>query len=73
MSVKSAKSDLSFDIISYSDNIQVLKLSIIIAQGAHSACDEPPVDFKTKVPLLINRTFVLKSTGGSSQAEWSPL
>ena len=48
-------------------------------QGDHSACGEPPVDFKTKVPLWPglarpgqNGTFVLKSMGSSSQAEWSP-
>ena len=45
-------------------------------QGDTSVCDEPPVDFKTKVlfwPGLSwpgqNGTFVLKSTGGSSQPD----
>ena len=39
-------------------------------QGDHSACGEPPVDFKTKVPFWPalawpgqSGTFVLKSTG----------
>ena len=45
-----------------------------IVQGDHSACDEPPVDFKTKVPLWPgqNGTFVLKSTGGFAQCKVSP-
>ena len=46
--------------------------------GGHSACAKPPVDFKTKVLLLPGQAspgqtgnFVLKSTGGFAQAEWS--
>ena len=48
-------------------------------QGDHSACAKPPIDFNTKVPLWLglawpgqSGTFVLKSTGGFAQAEWSP-
>ena len=48
-------------------------------QGDTSGCDEPPVDIKTKVPVWPgqdrpgqNGTFVLKSTGGSSQPDVSP-
>ena len=51
--------------------------SLDLLQGDHSACGDPPVDFKTKVPFWPglawpSGTFVLKSTGGSPQAEWSP-
>ena len=55
-----------------------LKLTVTL-QGDHSACAKPLVDFKTKVLLWLglpwlgqNGTFVLKSTGGFVQAEWSP-
>ena len=48
-------------------------------QSDHSTCSKPPVDFETKVPLWPgpawpgqNGTFVLKSTGGFEQVEWSP-
>ena len=53
----------------------IYKLAI---QGDHSACTKP-VDFKNKVPLwpalawlCQSGTFVLMSTGGFAQAEWSP-
>ena len=39
-------------------------------QGDYSACDKPPVDLTVHGPQ--NGTFVLKSTGGLSQPEWSP-
>ena len=47
-------------------------LTFIKVQGDHSACAKLPVDFKTKVPPGQSGTFVLKSTGGFAQPEWSP-
>ena len=46
-------------------------------QGDTSRWSKPPVDTKTKVMfyymgLILNRTFVLKSTGGSPQPDVSP-
>ena len=53
--------------------------NVCIIQGDHSVCAKPPVDCKTIVPLWLglgrpgqSGTFVLKSTGGFAQAEWSP-
>ena len=55
---------------------------MLLIQGDHSVCDETPVDFKKKFRFGLarpgqarpgqNATFALRSTGGSSQAEWSP-
>ena len=49
-------------------------------QGDHSGCVEPPVDIKTNIlfqyeahVLKHNLCFVLASTGGLAQYEWSPL
>ena len=51
----------------------------IAVHGDHSTCSKPPADFKTEVPFWPcqalpgqSGTFVLKSTGGFEQVEWSP-
>ena len=51
-------------------------------QGDHSACDEPPRPLTSEQKFRFglarpaypgqSGTFVVKTTGGSSQAEWSP-
>ena len=45
-------------------------------QGDHSACGEPPVNFKTKVPFWPGLAWPSQAkaelTRGLPQAEWSP-
>ena len=57
----------------------MLCFSIRSIQGDHSGRTQPPVDFKTKVPLWPDQarpgqsgTFDLKSTGRLVLPEWSP-
>ena len=43
-----------------------------LIQGDTSHRSKPSIDFKTKVALFYTKTFVLMSTGGLAQPEWSP-